>query len=96
MVKGPDAQFAPWDSSEAASYLLPETLTFLEEDAYWQATGIILLTVSAFPALVLTFGLLLIGDQSPGISRALLSQALPNNLPTLMRLRWPKGKSKES
>jgi len=26
MVKGPDAQFVPWDSSEAASYLLPETL----------------------------------------------------------------------
>ena len=30
MVKGPDVQFAPWDSSEAASYLLPETLTFLD------------------------------------------------------------------
>ena len=41
MVKGPDAQFVPWDSSEAASHLLPETLDFLG------LCGFLVLTVSA-------------------------------------------------
>ena len=48
-----------------------------------------------FQHFCLTFGLLLIGGLSAPVSHALLSQALPNRLPTLMRLRWQKGRSKE-